>query len=194
MKRLARSGLSSFTSPPTTSFDGTKSAPYIESDQTNPLGVYGASKLAGEQALAATGAPHIILRTSWVYGATGKNFLLTILKLARERPELKIVADQHGAPTWSRDLAILAAYIVHHCESESASLGLPLSSVVEQCRRYLPCRQPGRGPPGTAFASEGVRLQQLAEPNVKFANLDSHRLLRVPHPRQASHELPPQLR
>ena len=93
-------------------FDGTKSTPYLEDDPTNPLGVYGASKLAGEQALAATGAAHIILRTSWVYGATGKNFLLTILKLAAERPELKIVADQHGAPTWSRDLATLAAKLI----------------------------------------------------------------------------------
>jgi dTDP-4-dehydrorhamnose reductase len=93
-------------------FDGTKSAPYLEDDPTNPLGVYGASKLAGEQALAASGAAHIILRTSWVYGATGKNFLLTILKLAAERPELKIVADQHGAPTWSRDLATLAAKLI----------------------------------------------------------------------------------
>ncbi len=93
-------------------FDGTKSAPYVESDQTNPLGVYGSTKLAGEQGLAASGAHHIILRTSWVYGATGKNFLLTILKLASERPELKIVSDQTGAPTWSRDLANLTAAII----------------------------------------------------------------------------------
>jgi len=94
-------------------FDGTKSTPYLEDDATNPLGVYGASKLAGEQALAATGAAHIILRTSWVYGATGSNFLLTILKLAAERPELRIVADQVGAPTWSRDLATLTTQIIN---------------------------------------------------------------------------------
>ena len=93
-------------------FDGCKTTPYLESDPTHPLGVYGATKLTGEQALAATGAAHIILRTSWVYGATGKNFLLTILKLAAQRPELSIVADQHGAPTWSRDLANLAAQII----------------------------------------------------------------------------------
>ena len=151
-------------------FDGTKPTPYIESDQTNPLGVYGASKLAGEQALPATGAPHMILRTSWVYGATGKNFLLTILKLARERSELKIVADQHGAPTWSHDLALLAAHIVHQCESESASLGIPLGSVVERVAGTYHAGSQGETT-WHGFASEGVRLQQLAEPDVKFANL-----------------------
>ena len=93
-------------------FDGSGSTPWREDDPTGPLGVYGATKLAGEHALAASGAAHIILRTSWVYGTTGKNFLLTILKLAADRPELKIVADQYGAPTWSRDLAALAAHIV----------------------------------------------------------------------------------
>ena len=72
---------------------------------TGPISVYGASKLAGELALAESGAAHMIFRTSWVYGGRGKNFLLTILKLAREREVLRVVADQHGAPTWSRDLA-----------------------------------------------------------------------------------------
>jgi dTDP-4-dehydrorhamnose reductase len=100
-------------------FDGTKSTPYLESDPTNPISVYGASKLAGEQALAATGAAHIILRTSWVYGATGKNFLLTILKLAATRPELSIVADQHGAPTAAADLAGIVAQIITSPEPPS---------------------------------------------------------------------------
>ena len=102
-------------------FDGTKPTPYVESDPTNPPGIYGATKLVGEQALAASGAAHVVLRTSWVYGATGKNFLLTILKLAAQRPELKIVADQHGAPTWSRDLASLTAQIVG---AETAPTGI----------------------------------------------------------------------
>ena len=93
-------------------FNGEGTTPWIESDPTGPLGVYGASKLAGEQALLASGAKAFIFRTSWVYGATGKNFLRTILKLAREREELRIVNDQHGAPTWSRDLARLAAHII----------------------------------------------------------------------------------
>lgn len=90
-------------------FDGAKSEPYVETDGTNPLNVYGKSKLAGEQALAASGVPFIILRTSWVYASHGKNFLLTMLRLAEERSKsgvpLKIVGDQFGAPTAARDLA-----------------------------------------------------------------------------------------
>jgi dTDP-4-dehydrorhamnose reductase len=105
-------------------FDGTKSSPWVEDDPTHPLGVYGASKLAGEQALAASGAAHVILRTSWVYGATGKNFLLTILRLAAQKPELKIVADQHGVPTWSRDLADLAANLVAGNTPETLPTGV----------------------------------------------------------------------
>lgn len=92
-------------------FDGAKTAPYTEGDGTNPLSVYGKTKLAGEQALAAAGIPYLVLRTSWVYGATGKNFLLTILRLAQQKPELRIVADQTGAPTWSRDIAEATAAI-----------------------------------------------------------------------------------
>ena len=108
-------------------FDGSAPRPYVETDPTGPLGVYGASKLAGEQALQASGTPALILRTSWVYGATGANFLRTILRLAREREELRIVADQHGAPTWSRDLARLAAHLIAHCEQASAASGAPIA-------------------------------------------------------------------
>lgn len=86
-------------------FDGTKVSPYTEDDEPNPLNVYGRTKLEGERAIQAAGAPYIIIRTSWVYGIRGKNFLLTILKLARERQELNIVDDQVGAPTWSRMIA-----------------------------------------------------------------------------------------
>jgi dTDP-4-dehydrorhamnose reductase len=86
-------------------FDGSKAAPYTEDDEPRPLNVYGRTKLAGEQAIQAVDAPHLILRTSWIYGMRGKNFLLTILRLARERDELSIVDDQIGAPTWSRALA-----------------------------------------------------------------------------------------
>lgn len=92
-------------------FDGSKSSPYVEDDETHPLGVYGRTKLAGEQVLAHAGIPYLVLRTSWVYGARGKNFLRTILTLATEKPELRIVDDQTGAPTWAHDIAVATAAI-----------------------------------------------------------------------------------
>lgn len=93
--------------------DGTKKSAYIETDVANPLGVYGKSKLAGEDAIRAVGLPHIILRTSWVYGAYGKNFLKTILRLAAERNSLQIVNDQFGAPTSSEDIADAVVKLVN---------------------------------------------------------------------------------
>ena len=86
-------------------FDGTKTAPYVETDAVNPVSVYGQTKLAGEDAIRTVGLPHLILRTSWVYGAHGKNFLKTILRLAAERDSLTIVGDQFGAPTSSECIA-----------------------------------------------------------------------------------------
>lgn len=93
-------------------FDGRATTPYVEADATNPLNVYGKSKLAGEQAIIASGAAHLILRTSWVYGARGKNFLRAVQRLAHERRELRIVGDQTGAPTWCRTIADVTAHIV----------------------------------------------------------------------------------
>jgi dTDP-4-dehydrorhamnose reductase len=93
-------------------FDGAKTTPYTEDDTPNPINEYGRSKLAGELSIQAAGAPYLILRTSWVYGMRGKNFLLTILRLAREREELRIVDDQIGAPTWSRMIAETTARIL----------------------------------------------------------------------------------
>jgi len=86
-------------------FDGSKPAPYTENDTPNPLGVYGQSKLAGEQAIAAVGGQYLILRTSWVYSSHGKNFLLTMQRLLQEKPQMRIVADQIGAPTWAGTIA-----------------------------------------------------------------------------------------
>ncbi|ASV36112.1 dTDP-4-dehydrorhamnose reductase [Pseudomonas sp. NS1(2017)] len=86
-------------------FDGSKPAPYTETDTPNPLGVYGQSKLAGEHAIAAVGGQYLILRTSWVYSNHGKNFLLTMQRLLQEKPQMRIVADQIGAPTWAGSIA-----------------------------------------------------------------------------------------
>jgi len=109
-------------------FDGKGAQPYLETDQPNPLSVYGKTKLAGDQAIAAVGVSHLIFRTGWVYGARGKNFLLTILKLAQEgydpcgRRELKIVNDQIGAPTWSRMIAEVTAQVL-------VKVGFPFTEV-----------------------------------------------------------------
>jgi len=86
-------------------YDGTKNSPYIETDEVNPVSVYGKSKLAGEEAIRAVGLPHLILRTSWVYGSYGKNFLKTILRLGVERNALRVVADQFGAPTSAESIS-----------------------------------------------------------------------------------------
>ena len=94
-------------------FSGEATRPYREDDATGPLNVYGETKLAGEQALLASGAKALIFRTSWVYGVHGHNFLLTMLRLFREREALKVVDDQVGAPTWSRMLAEVAAQVLY---------------------------------------------------------------------------------
>jgi dTDP-4-dehydrorhamnose reductase len=86
-------------------FDGSKPSAYVETDATNPLGVYGCSKLRGEQAVALATSNHAILRTAWVYSPFGQNFLKTMLKLAATRPELRVVDDQHGNPTSALDIA-----------------------------------------------------------------------------------------
>jgi dTDP-4-dehydrorhamnose reductase len=93
-------------------FDGTKEGAYVESDVVNPQNVYGKSKLAGEEAIAAAGCAHLIFRTSWVYGTRGKNFLLAMLRLGSERDELSVVADQFGAPTWANTIAMLSGNVL----------------------------------------------------------------------------------
>jgi len=93
-------------------FDGNSREPYREEDQASPLNVYGRSKLAGERAITAAGAAHLILRTSWIYGLHGQNFLLTMRRLAATRDELRVVSDQFGVPNWSRALAEATAGLV----------------------------------------------------------------------------------
>ena len=93
-------------------FDGAKKAAYCEDDEPRPLNAYGRSKLEGEKAIRASGCAHLILRTSWVYASRGRNFVLTMLRLAGEGRALRVVNDQSGAPTWSRDLAELSAQLL----------------------------------------------------------------------------------
>ncbi|NNJ18062.1 dTDP-4-dehydrorhamnose reductase [Pseudomonas putida CSV86] len=101
-------------------FDGSKQGRYTEDDATNPLGVYGQSKLAGEQAIAAVGGQHLILRTSWVYSTHGRNFLLTMQRLLQEKPELRVVADQIGAPTWAGTIAASTRRLIQRWQAGQA--------------------------------------------------------------------------
>ncbi|TFW33988.1 dTDP-4-dehydrorhamnose reductase [Massilia horti] len=102
-------------------FDGSKDGPYVETDAPAPLNVYGHTKLLGEQAVADAAIAHLILRTSWVYGMRGHNFLRTMLRLAAERGEVRVVSDQHGAPNWSRTVAQTTADILTQAEAGGPS-------------------------------------------------------------------------
>jgi len=95
-------------------FDGTKGTPYREDDPTAPLGAYGESKRAGEEAVEAVGGAYLVLRTSWIYDVRGRNFLLTMRRLMRERREVRVVDDQVGAPTWAAAVADATARIAAH--------------------------------------------------------------------------------
>ena len=141
-------------------FDGTKVAPYVEEDLPNPLGVYGHTKLAGEQALADAGVPYLVLRTSWVYGARGRNFLLTILKLAAVGPELRIVADQHGAPTAAQEIAAATVTIAERWMDSGPAdrSGIYHLTAAGETSWH-------------GFAAEAVRLRASAMTSEKFACL-----------------------
>ncbi|MGH9597095.1 MAG: SDR family oxidoreductase, partial [Edaphobacter sp.] len=151
-------------------FDGSGSMPYRETDATGPVSVYGASKLAGEKMLAESGAGHLIFRTSWVYGVRGKNFLLSILKLAKERETLRVVDDQHGAPTWSRDLARMTAEVVGECEAEAR--GRELQDVLGDVGGIYHAAGGGETT-WYGFATEAVRLLREMEPGVRLAAIEA---------------------
>jgi dTDP-4-dehydrorhamnose reductase len=160
-------------------FDGTGAKPYLEDDPTGPVSVYGASKLAGEKALTKSGAEHMIFRTSWVYGAQGKNFLLTILKLARERDKLRIVADQYGAPTWSRDLARMTAHVIDRVEASAR--GLELKDALPQWGGVYHAAGSGETT-WFGFAAEAVKQAAERDPGVKFAEFEGITTAEYPTP------------
>ena len=104
-------------------FDGSQQTPYRESDTTHPLGVYGQSKLAGEQAVQASGCRHLLLRTSWVYDSTGRNFLTTMLRLAKQHGKLRVVGDQHGSPTSAAMIAEASLQLIRSMLNQPAMQG-----------------------------------------------------------------------
>ena len=110
-------------------FDGSKTTPHDETDSPAPINVYGRTKLAGEQAVRATCVPHLIFRTAWVYSTRGRNFLCTILRLATEGEELRVLRDQFGSPTWSRDIALTTVKILAQRMSHDSSAPNALAPV-----------------------------------------------------------------
>lgn len=132
-------------------FDGSKVAPYVEDDTPNPLNAYGRSKLAGEEAIRATGGPHLILRTSWVYAARGKNFLLAMRRLFLENGTVRVVSDQIGAPTSAGALADATAALLRQCSPASLSATYHATA--------------GGSTSWHGFASEIARLEQASAPH-----------------------------
>lgn len=146
-------------------YDGAKIDPYVETDPTAPLGVYGASKLAGDEAVRRLLSRHLILRVSWVFGVQGHNFVKTILRLAREREALRVVADQYGCPTYAGDIADTllelagrigeidandAWGIYHYCGEPATTWRGFASAIVDMAREYEPLRAQSVIPIATA--------------------------------------------
>jgi dTDP-4-dehydrorhamnose reductase len=152
-------------------FDGTKATPYVESDPANPLNVYGRSKLAGEMALSASGAAYFTFRTSWVYGATGNNFVRSMLRLAREREHLRIVADQHGGPTWSFELARLTADVIGQMERLAEQKACSLSEAVLPLSGVYHATGSGETT-WYGFAAQVIAELQKHEPGTKLASVE----------------------
>ncbi len=142
-------------------FDGNQSIPYLESDQPRPQGIYAQTKLAGEHAIQKSSVDYLIIRTSWLYGVAGHNFVKTILRLAKERPDLKVVCDQVGSPTWTVDLAqamisllkVDAAGIVHFSNHGQCSWYEFAKAIIQIAHEldYLPQSTPVRPIPTTEY-------------------------------------------
>ena len=152
-------------------FDGSKPTPYVESDPANPLNVYGRSKLAGEMALSASGAAYFTFRTSWVFGATGNNFVRSMLRLAREREHLRIVADQHGGPTWSFELARMTADVIGQMERLAEQKACSLSEAVLPLSGVYHATGSGETT-WYGFAAQAIAELQKHEPGTKLASVE----------------------
>jgi dTDP-4-dehydrorhamnose reductase len=168
-------------------FDGTKSSPYVETDRTAPLGVYGHSKLAGEAAVAAANPRHVILRTSWVCSPYGTNFLETMLRLAAERPELRVVDDQRGAPTFAADIAEAVARVIAASATKREGderFGIfHLASEGETSRcgfaRAIMAGSGARGGPSAAVAAIATRDYPTTARRPAYSKLSTAKLRRV---------------
>lgn len=117
-------------------FDGSGNQPWKETDSAGPLNVYGATKLAGDQAIQASGCQHLIFRTSWVYASRGNNFAKTMLRLAKERDTLNVIDDQIGAPTGAELIADITAHALRHCEQQPVASGLYHLAATGECSWY----------------------------------------------------------
>jgi dTDP-4-dehydrorhamnose reductase len=162
-------------------FDGSKKTAWVESDTPSPLNVYGESKLAGEAALTNSGVPHLTFRTSWVYGATGKNFVRSILKFAQERNHLKIVADQHGAPTWSFELARLTAHAIEMLERHAAEEKCSLHEAVAPVSGIYHATGGGETT-WYGFAMQSIAELQKRKPELKLATVEPISTAEYPTP------------
>jgi dTDP-4-dehydrorhamnose reductase len=152
-------------------FDGSKTTPWVETDAPGPLNVYGKSKLAGELAVSGSGAAYFTFRTSWVYGATGNNFVRTMLRLARERDTLKIVADQYGAPTWSWELARLTADVIAQTERLAQQNSVSLSDAAAPSSGVYHATGSGETT-WYGFAAQTIAELQKREPTTKLATVE----------------------
>jgi dTDP-4-dehydrorhamnose reductase len=162
-------------------FDGSKTTPYVETDATGPLNEYGRSKLAGELALGGSGAGHIIFRTSWVYGATGNNFVKSMLRLGREREHLRIVADQHGGPSWSYELARMTAHVIAQLEEVAARDGASLEQAVRPVNGIYHATGSG-ATTWYEFAKQAIAELQKLQPGSKLASVEAITTAEYPTP------------
>jgi dTDP-4-dehydrorhamnose reductase len=162
-------------------FDGSKRSAYVETDAAGPLNEYGKSKLGGELALSESGAAYITFRTSWVYGATGNNFVRSMLRLAKEREHLRIVADQHGCPTWSWELARVTADVMGQMESSAARNGGSLDDAFKPVSGVYHATGSG-ATTWYGFAAFAIDELQKLQPEKKLATVEAITTAEYPTP------------